>query len=123
SDISRLEPVDGAETVSREQKRQVVFDRIGDQDEQLMALETINTESQQEKFVQANKEGVSPEKYASVLEEIQQYDTNGNGSLTQEEVENALNRIGRSGLMLPGGDGDFTLSTRDKAVIWQLTNK
>ena len=43
SDISRLEPVDGAETVSREQKRQVVFDRIGDQDEQLMALETINT--------------------------------------------------------------------------------
>ena len=123
SDISRLEPVDGAETVSREQKRQVVFDRIGDQDEQLMALETINTESQQEKFVQANKEGVSPEKYASVLEEIQKYDTNGNGSLTQEEVENALNSIGRSGLMLPGGDGDFTLSTRDKAVIWQLTNK
>lgn len=123
SDISRLEPVDGAQTVSREQKRQVVFDRIGDQDEQLMALETINTESQQEKFVQANKEGVSPEKYASVLEEIQQYDTNGNGSLTQEEVENALNSIGRSGLMLPGGDGDFTLSTRDKAVIWQLTNK
>lgn len=123
SDISRLEPVDGAQTVSREQKRQVVFDRLGDQDEQLMALETINTESQQEKFVQANKEGVSPEKYASVLEEIQQYDTNGNGSLTQEEVENALNSIGRSGLMLPGGDGDFTLSTRDKAVIWQLTNK
>lgn len=123
SDISRLEPVDGAETVSREQKRQVVFDRIGDQDEQLMALETINTESQQEKFVQANKEGVSPEKYALALEEIQQYDTNGNGSLTQEEVENALNSIGRSGLMLPGGDGDFTLSTRDKAVIWQLTNK
>lgn len=123
SDISRLEPVNGAETVSREQKRQVVFDRIGDQDEQLMALETINTESQQEKFVQANKEGVSPEKYASVLEEIQKYDTNGNGSLTQEEVENALNSIGRSGLMLPGGDGDFTLSTRDKAVIWQLTNK
>ena len=123
SDISRLEPADGAETVSREQKRQVVFDRIGDQDEQLMALETINTESQQEKFVQANKEGVSPEKYASVLEEIQQYDTNGNGSLTQEEVENALDSIGRSGLMLPGGDGDFTLSTRDKAVIWQLTNK
>lgn len=123
SDISRLEPVDGAETVSREQKRQVVFDRIGDQDEQLMALETINTESQQEKFVQANKEGVSPEKYASALEEIQQYDTNGNGSLTQEEVENALNSIGRSGLVLPGGDGDFTLSTRDKAVIWQLTNK
>lgn len=123
SDISRLEPVDGAETVSREQKRQVVFDRIGDQDEQLMALETINTESQQEKFVQANKEGVSPEKYASVLEEIQKYDTNGNGSLTQEEVENALNSIGHSSLMLPGGDGDFTLSMRDKAVIWQLTNK
>lgn len=123
SDISRLEPVDGAETVSREQKRQVVFDRIGDQDKQLMALETINTASQQEKFVQANKEGVSPEKYAAAIEEIQQYDADGNGSLTQEEVENALNSIGRSGLMLPGGDGDFMLSTRDKAVIWQLTNK
>ena len=123
SDISRLEPVDGAQTVSREQKRQVVFDRIGDQDKQLMALETINTASQQEKFVQANKEGVSPEKYAAAIEEIQQYDADGNGSLTQEEVENALNSIGRSGLMLPGGDGDFMLSTRDKAVIWQLTNK
>ena len=123
SDISRLEPVNGAENVSKEQKRQVVFDRIGDPDEQLMALETINTESQQEKFVQANKEGVSPEKYAAAIEEIQQYDADGNGSLTQEEVENALNSIGRSGLILPGGDGDFTLSTRDKAVIWQLTNK
>ena len=123
SDISRLEPVNGEENVSKEQKRQVVFDRIGDPDEQLMALETINTESQQEKFVQANKEGVSPEKYAAAIEEIQQYDADGNGSLTQEEVENALNSIGRSGLMLPGGDGDFTLSTRDKAVIWQLSNK
>lgn len=123
SDISRLEPVDGEDNVSREQKRQVVFDRIGDPDEQLMALETINTESQQEKFVQANKEGVSPEKYAAALEEIQEFDVDGNGSLTQEEVKNALNSIGRSGLVLPGGDGDFTLSTRDKAVIWQLTNK
>lgn len=123
SDISRLEPVEGAETVSREQKRAVVFERIADPEQQLAALETINLESQQKKFEVAYKNGVKPEVYAAVIAELPNYDKDGNGSLNQEEVTNALNSMGRGALTLPGGANDFTLSTQDKAVIWQLCNK
>lgn len=123
SDISRLEPVDGAETVSREQKRAVVFERLADPEQQLAALETINLESQQTKFEVAYEYGVKPEVYAAVIAELPNYDKDGNGSLNQEEVTNALNSMGRGAMTLPGGANDFTLSTQDKAVIWQLCNK
>ena len=123
SDISRLEPVEGADTVSREQKRAVVFERLADPEQQLAALETINLESQQTKFEVAYEYGVKPEVYAAVIADLPNYDKDGNGSLNQEEVTNALNSMGRGALTLPGGANDFTLSTQDKAVIWQLCNK
>lgn len=123
SDISRLEKLEGAESVSREQKRSVVFDRLADPEQQLKALETVNLESQQKKFVLAYENGVMPEVYAAVIAELPNYDEDGNGSLNQEEVTNALNSMGRGALTLPGGANDFTLSRQDKAVIWQLYNK
>lgn len=123
SDISRLEPLEGAESVSREQKREVVFDRLADPEQQLKALETVNLESQQVKFKVAYENGVMPEVYAAVIAELPNYDEDGNGSLNQEEVKNALNSMGRGALTLPGGANDFTLSRQDKAVIWQLCNK
>lgn len=123
SDISRLEPLEGAESVSREQKREVVFDRLADPEQQLAALETINLESQQVKFNVAYENGVMPEVYAAVIAELPNYDQDGNGSMNQEEVTNALNSMGRGALTLPGGANDFTLSRQDKAVIWQLFNK
>lgn len=123
SDISRLEPLEGAESVSREQKRTVVFDRLADPEQQLVALETVNLESQQKKFVLAYENGVMPEVYAAVIAELPNYDEDGNGSLNQEEVKNALNKMGRGAFTLPGGTNDFTLSRQDKAVIWQLYNR
>lgn len=123
SDISRLEPLEGSESVSREQKREVVFDRLADPEQQLAALETINLESQQVKFNVAYENGVMPEVYAAVIAELPNYDEDGNGSLNQEEVKNALNKMGRGAFTLPGGESDFTLSRQDKAVIWQLCNK
>ena len=123
SDISRLEPVEGADTISREQKRAVVFERLADPEQQLAALETINLESQQTKFEVAYEYGVKPEVYAAVIADLPNYDKDGNGSLNQEEVTNALNSMGRGALTLPGGANDFTLSTQDKSVIWQLCNK
>ena len=123
SDISRLEPLEGEESVSREQKRRVVFDRLADPEQQIKALETVNLESQQKKFVLAYENGVTPEVYAAVIAEMPNYDEDGNGSLNQEEVKNALNKMGRGAFTLPGGTNDFTLSREDKAVIWQLYNK
>lgn len=123
SDISRLEPLEGAESVSREQKRTVVFDRLADPEQQIKALETVNLESQQQKFALAYENGVLPEVYAAVVAELPSFDEDGNGSLNQEEVKNALNKMGRGAFTLPGGTNDFTLSREDKAVIWQLYNK
>lgn len=123
SDISRLEPLEGAESVSREQKRTVVFDRLADPEQQIKALETVNLESQQQKFVLAYENGVLPEVYAAVVAELPSFDEDGNGSLNQEEVKNALNKMGRGAFTLPGGTNDFTLSRQDKAVIWQLYNR
>ena len=86
SDISRLEPLEGEESVSREQKRTVVFDRLADPEQQIKALETVNLESQQQKFVLAYENGVLPEVYAAVVAELPSFDEDGNGSLNQEEV-------------------------------------
>ena len=123
SDISRLEPEVGDSSVSREQKREVVFDRLAEPAQQLTALETINTDAQQQKFIIAHENGVVPEVYAAVIAALPDYDQDGNGSLNQEEVKNALNTMGRGAFTLPGGSQDFTLSRQDKAVIWQLYNK
>ena len=71
----------------------------------------------------AYENGVTPEVYAAVIAEMPNYDEDGNGSLNQEEVKNALNKMGRGAFTLPGGTNDFTLSREDKAVIWQLYNK
>ena len=123
SDISRLEPEKGENSVSREQKRAVVIERLADPEQQLAAMGTVNTEAQQQKFTIAYENGVTPEIYASVIAELPNYDEDGNGSLNQEEVKNALNSMGRGAFTLPGGENDFTLSRQEKAVIWQLYNK
>ena len=123
SDISRLEPEKGENSVSREQKRAVVIERLADPEQQLAAMGTVNTEAQQQKFTIAYENGVTPEIYASAIAELPNYDEDGNGSLNQEEVKNALNSMGRGAFTLPGGENDFTLSRQEKAVIWQLYNK
>lgn len=111
SDISRLEPEVGESSVSREQKREVVFDRLAEPAQQLTALETINTDAQQQKFVIAHENGVVPEVYAAVIAALPDYDQDGNGSLNQEEVKNALNTMGRGAFTLPGGSQDFILKS------------
>ena len=80
-----------------------------DVEDQLTALSMVMTDSQIRSVEIANAFGVVPEIYVSFCEIRSQYDADGNGSLKQTEVQAAI-------------DSMSGLSTRQKAVLWQIMN-
>lgn len=118
--ISALEPAEGEDSVSSEQKWRAVVDSGLTTEDQLSALESVSTESQYRKFTVAYDFGVMPEAYVTAKELMPRFDADGNGSYKNDEITAALNSIGTSnGIMLPGGDS-ISMTNEQKAVLWQL---
>lgn len=70
--------------------------------------------------------GITPEVYIDFRETLPDYDADGNGSFTREEVKNAIDGMSgeTNGLSLPSlGGGSGSLTNTQKAVLWQLYNK
>ena len=127
--LDTLEPDKGNETVSKEQKWREVIGSDLSSEKKLAALKSVSTETQAEKFEIADEYGVDLKEYVSIMERLPEFDADGNGRYTQEEVTNAINSImsGKTGgLVLPNLSGGITLpvagggANRDKAVLWQL---
>ena len=54
-------------------------------------------------------------------EVLPQFDANGNGSYSADEIENAIESISAQGIVLPGGPATiFNLTNEQKAVLWQV---
>lgn len=119
--LASLEPAEGSESVSSLQKYRTVVNTVSGDENQMTALSQVMSESEYEKLSTGTNYGVSPNAYVTFKETVTQYDANGNGTLTQEEVENALDSFG-GGLTLPG-DTRVTLTNDQKAVLWQLQGK
>lgn len=119
--LASLEPAEGSESVSSLQKYRTVVNTVSGDENQMTALSQVMSESEYEKLSAGTDYGVSPNAYVTFKETVTQYDANGNGTLTQEEVENALDSFG-GGLTLPG-DTRVTLTNDQKAVLWQLQGK
>ena len=52
---------------------------------------------------------------------LPQYDANGSGSYSHDEIEAAIDAMSASGLVMAGGDGTiFYLTAKQKATLWQL---
>ena len=119
--INALEPMDGKDSVTDEQKWRAVVDSGMTADEQLAALEALSTESQYRKFSVAYDFGVVPDAYVTARETMPKFDADGNGSYKNDEITAAINSLGTSGggLVLPGGDS-ISLTNDQKAALWQL---
>ena len=120
--IDALEPLEGEDSVSYEQRWRAVVDSGLSEEEQLAALQTVSTEEQYHKFTIAYQFGVSPDIYVSARETLPNFDADGNGSYKQDEITEALESMSGGGvyiggIMLPGGD---SLTNGQKAVLWQL---
>lgn len=119
--IDALEPLPGKKSVSEVQKARVVVDAVSDPDERLAALGTVLSDSQYRKVSVAADAGLDPEVWVAFREILPEFDSDGNGSYTQEEMEDAIRAFSSgtsygSTLMKQGRN----LSRDEMAILWQI---
>ena len=128
--LDSLEPPEGEDQVTSLQRYRAVMDAGLSEDDQMIALGELMPETEYSKLQTGYSFGLTPNAYVTLKETLPSYDTwdedgKGKGSYTQEEVENAIDGLGGSGIMLPsaGGSSSLYLTNTQKAILWQLQNK
>jgi hypothetical protein len=129
--LSDLEPKDGKKTVSDLQKYRAVIDTVGSSADQMAALQQVMSESDFKKTTVAASYNIDAETYITFRETLLNFDKDGNNSLSQAEVESALNSFSgnlswseKMTIELAGGSmpGIIYLKDNQLAVLWQLAN-
>ena len=129
--LSDLTPPEGKSQVTALQKYRAVVDTVASPVYQMDALEKVMSESEFKKTSAAYSYGIEAETYITFREKLTEYDKDGNGSLTQLEVEDALNALSgnltwaeKMTIELTGGSapGILYLNNDQLAVLWQLAN-
>ena len=126
--IAELKPVAGKDSVSAIQKYRAVVNELLPETEEMAALSQVMSESEYAKVEAGSAHGITPGVYVTFKELLPQYDEDGNGSYSQEEVENAIDDIGpRFGIAAPSYGSanakNANLTNAQRAVLWQLANK
>lgn len=106
--LTALEPEEGEEQVTNVQRWRECVNFSSNVAVQLAALRGVADDSQYTKIQIAYDFDVMPDSYVSLQEVKAQYDADGNGSFTNQEMKAAVDS-------LPGN-----LSKEQKAVLWQL---
>lgn len=127
-EFMELKPMEGRETVSVLQKARAVVDEQLPAAEELAALSQIMTESEYAKVTAGNAHGITPGVYVTFKVLLPQYDADGNGTYSQEEVERAIDSIGpKFGIAAPSYGSanakNTNLTNAQRAVLWQMANK
>lgn len=105
--LDALEPLTGAKNVSHGQKWDVIIDSGLSTAEQLDVIKAVSYDGEYYDFKISSDYGVEPKAYKAFLDSMPKYDADGNGSYKQAEIKAAL-------------DAATGLTTKQKAVIWQL---
>ncbi len=106
-EMEQIVPEDGKNTPTNLQAWRASVDFSDDVNDQLAALDMVMSDSQIQKVEIACSFGVTPDSYVRLQEIKAQYDADGNGSYTHAEIRSAINSM-------------VGLSTKQKAVLWQL---
>ena len=121
--LEGLKPEEGKEKVSNVQKYKAIVTAGLPEKEQMAALSAVMSEGEYAKLAVGHTYSVTPAMYVTFKERLGDYDEDGNGSMNQKEVTNAIRNIS-GGMNLPRHDGtSFNLTNKQKAVLWQLANK
>lgn len=113
--LSKLEPPEGKDQVQSIQKWRAIIDTIKDPEKQLQALSVYMEENAAEYVRIGYNAGLPPEAYVAVSEIKPQYDADGSGGFSQEEIKNAINGYYTSLTNINGRDIE-----KEKAILWQL---
>lgn len=107
--INALEPLDGEDNVSDLQRYTAVTDSGLSAEDQMRAMSKLMGEAEYEKLQTGYSYGVTPSSYVKFKQLQPMYDTDGNGSFKQSEVEAALTAL--------------VASNEVRAALWQMANK
>ncbi len=119
--VDALEPLPGEKSISSIQKARVVVDTISDADDRLAALGTVLSESQYRKVSIAADAGLDPEVWVAFREILPEFDSDGSGSYTQAEMEDAIRAFSNGsnyGTTLMKAARN--LSRDEMAILWQI---
>ena len=120
-ELDALEPPEGKTSVQEIQKYRVAIDQSVSESNQLKMLAAAGLkDSSYDKVAKGYEMGVAPAAWVRVKEVQQQFDTNGNGSMTQAEWEAAIEGICSYRIVLPGDNPRFNLTNEQKGVLWQM---
>lgn len=119
--LNALTPEQGKKTVSDAQKWRAVLDTARGREYQKAALLTVMSGSARMRYEIADGYGITPEAWVRLKEVLPQFDADGNGSYSGEEVRSAIDALGGDGSLLAPWDKDpIRLSREEKAALWQL---
>lgn len=104
--LSGLEPEEGQDKVTAQQKWQTVIDAGLGEKEELAALKTVMSDSEYTKLNIGYTFGVPAATYVTLKGTLPKYDADGNGALKNAEIEAAIDAL--------------RLTNTKKAVLWQL---
>lgn len=127
--MATLEPEEGYDKVSWIQRCRAVMDADLNETQKIQALQTVDGlyESTYEKIVTGHNFGMNVNSYIDLKSIMPHFDENGNGSYTQGETEAAINALAGDDNALYALTGTtpngYTLTDREKAILWQLQNK
>ena len=119
--LDDLEPPEGKTTVQEIQKWRVAIDDSWNEESQLQRLKAVGmNDAAYAKCEAAWNEGIAPAAYVRAQEIKEQFDSDGNGSLTNEDWRNLINSLVPSGIALPGDKEHFNLTNEQMGFLWQM---
>ena len=106
-ELAELEPMEGEEKVLDVQEWRLCIDFFGNEASQLAALYGRMSKEQYAKIQLAHSFDVAPAAYVRYYEIKAEYDTDGNGSMTNAEAKGAIDAI-------------RGMTTAQRAALWQI---
>lgn len=127
--IDALEPTEGYDEVHWTQKAREIIESNISEPEQMAAIEVASGiyESTYEKIKIGRSFGMNLKSYIDLKSIMNQFNADGNTTYSKQETENAINALSGDDNPLfaltgttPNG---YTLTDREKAILWQLQDK
>ncbi len=120
-DLDALEPPEGKSSVQDIQKWRVAVDNAWSDERQLQMLKAAGMSGKTyDKVSAAWDVGIAPAAWVKAQELKIQFDSDGNGSLTNKDWENLIDSMTTYNTVLPGNTEQFHLTAEQKGFLWQM---
>ena len=121
SDLEALEPPEGKSSVQDIQKWRVAVDNAWSDEQQLQMLQAAGMNGKTyDKVSAAWDAGIAPAAWVRAQELRGEFDSDGNGSLTNADWTKLIDSMTTYDTILPGNTTTFHLTLEQKGYFWQM---